>query len=113
MFLDFSSSISLKSSNLFFQNFLALAASDYYNGCQFHRNIKGFMTQTGDPTNTGKGGQSIWGGKFEDEICEELRHAYRGVVAMANNGPNTNASQFYITYAKQAHLDLKYTVFGK
>ncbi|KAH9401931.1 PREDICTED: peptidyl-prolyl cis-trans isomerase-like 3 [Rhagoletis zephyria] len=95
------------------ENFLALAASDYYNGCQFHRNIKGFMTQTGDPTNTGKGGQSIWGGKFEDEICEELRHAYRGVVAMANNGPNTNASQFYITYAKQAHLDLKYTVFGK
>lgn len=71
------------------------------------------MVQTGDPTNTGKGGQSIWGGKFEDEIREELRHAYRGVIAMANNGPNTNASQFYITYAKQAHLDLKYTVFGK
>lgn len=95
------------------ENFLALCASDYYNGCIFHRNIKGFMVQTGDPTNTGKGGSSIWGKKFEDELREDLKHSMRGIVSMANNGPNSNASQFFITYAKQAHLDMKYTVFGK
>ena len=55
------------------ENFLALCASGYYNGCQFHRNIKGFIVQTGDPTNKGKGGTSIWGRKFEDEIVETLR----------------------------------------
>lgn len=71
------------------------------------------MVQTGDPTGTGKGGQSIWGDKFDDEIREELRHSTRGIVSMANNGPNTNGSQFFITYSKQTHLDLKYTVFGK
>lgn len=95
------------------QNFLALAASGKYRGCLFHRNIKGFMVQTGDPTNTGKGGQSIWGGKFDDEIRDDLKHTFRGVVSMANSGPNSNASQFFITYAKQPHLDGKYTVFGK
>ncbi|XP_077527067.1 peptidyl-prolyl cis-trans isomerase-like 3 isoform X1 [Haemaphysalis longicornis] len=95
------------------ENFMALCASDYYNGCLFHRNIKGFMVQTGDPTGTGKGGESIWGGKFADELHDDLKHNVRGVVSMANNGPNTNASQFFITYAKQPHLDLKYTVFGK
>ncbi|XP_050022547.1 peptidyl-prolyl cis-trans isomerase-like 3 isoform X2 [Dermacentor andersoni] len=95
------------------ENFLALCASDYYNGCLFHRNIKGFMVQTGDPTGTGKGGESIWGAKFADEIRDELKHSVRGVVSMANNGPNTNGSQFFITYAKQPHLDLKYTIFGK
>jgi len=55
------------------QNFLALCASDYYNGCLFHRNIKGFIVQTGDPTHTGKGGNSIWGRKFEDEFKEDLK----------------------------------------
>ncbi|XP_072908233.1 peptidyl-prolyl cis-trans isomerase-like 3 [Hemitrygon akajei] len=95
------------------ENFLALCASDYYNGCIFHRNIKGFIVQTGDPTGTGKGGSSIWGRKFEDEISEHLKHNVRGVVSMANNGPNTNASQFFFTYGKQPHLDMKYTVFGK
>jgi len=95
------------------ENFLALCASDYYKGCLFHRNVKGFMVQTGDPTGTGKGGNSIYGHKFEDEINPELRHSCRGVVSMANSGPNTNASQFFITYAKQSHLDLKYTVFAK
>lgn len=94
-------------------NFLALCASDYYDGCLFHRNIKGFMVQTGDPTNTGKGGQSIWNRKFEDELSDELKHSVRGVVSMANSGPSTNASQFFITYGKQPHLDMKYTVFGK
>ncbi|ELU05128.1 hypothetical protein CAPTEDRAFT_140600, partial [Capitella teleta] len=94
-------------------NFLALCASDYYNQTLFHRNIKGFMVQTGDPTGTGKGGNSIWGGKFEDEFHEDLKHTTRGIVSMANNGPNTNAAQFFITYAKQPHLDMKYTVFAK
>ena len=71
------------------------------------------MVQTGDPTGTGKGGTSIWNNKFEDEFCDDLRHNTRGAVSMANNGPNTNGSQFFITYAKHPHLDLKYTVFGK
>jgi len=96
-----------------FQNFLALCASGYYDNCLFHRNIKGFIVQTGDPTNTGKGGTSIWNRKFEDEFKEELKHDVRGLVSMANNGPNTNGSQFFITYAPQSHLDLKYTLFGK
>nr|XP_005014595.3 peptidyl-prolyl cis-trans isomerase-like 3 isoform X3 [Anas platyrhynchos] len=64
-------------------------------------------------TGTGKGGNSIWGKKFEDEFSEYLKHSVRGVVSMANNGPNTNGSQFFITYGKQPHLDMKYTVFGK
>ena len=95
------------------ENFLALCGTDYYNDCVFVRNIKTFMVQTGDPTNTGKGGESIWGGKFTDEIREDLKHKARGVVSMANNGPNTNGSQFFITYGPQPTLDLKYTVFGK
>ncbi|XP_073985604.1 peptidyl-prolyl cis-trans isomerase-like 3 [Rhodnius prolixus] len=95
------------------ENFLALCASDYYNGCIFHRNIKGFIVQTGDPTQSGKGGNSIWGKKFKDEFKESLKHNVRGIVSMANNGPNTNGSQFFFTYAPQAHLDLKYTIFGK
>lgn len=71
------------------------------------------MVQTGDPTGTGKGGLSCWGGRFDDEIVDELRHSERGVLSMANNGPNTNGSQFFITYGKQSHLDLKYTIFGR
>jgi len=95
------------------ENFLALCAGGYYDGCKFHRNIKGFMVQTGDPTGSGKGGQSLWGAPFADEIRSTLKFNARGVVAMANSGPDTNKSQFFITYAKQAHLDGKYTVFGK
>ncbi|CAG0914176.1 unnamed protein product [Notodromas monacha] len=95
------------------ENFLALCASGYYDGTIFHRNMKGFMIQGGDPTGTGKGGNSIWGGKFEDEIKEDLKHDARGVVSMANKGPDSNGSQFFITYAAQPHLDLKYTVFAK
>ncbi|GBM82887.1 Peptidyl-prolyl cis-trans isomerase-like 3 [Araneus ventricosus] len=95
------------------ENFLALCASGYYDGCLFLRNIKGFIVQTGDPTGTGKGGTSIWGRKFEDELKDELKHNTRGIVSVANNGPNTNGSQFFLTYAKQPHLDMKYTVFGK
>jgi peptidyl-prolyl cis-trans isomerase-like 3 len=71
------------------------------------------MVQMGDPTGTGKGGESIWGGKFADEIRPSLRHNARGVVSMANNGPNTNGCQFFIIYDRQVHLDGRYTVFGK
>ncbi|XP_021904490.1 peptidyl-prolyl cis-trans isomerase CYP18-1 [Carica papaya] len=94
------------------ENFLALCASGYYDGTIFHRNIKGFMIQGGDPTGTGKGGTSIWGKKFNDEIRESLKHNARGILAMANSGPNTNGSQFFIAYAKQPHLNGLYTVFG-
>jgi peptidyl-prolyl cis-trans isomerase-like 3 len=95
------------------ENFLALCASGYYDNCIFHRNMKGFMVQTGDPLGTGKGGNSIWGRKFADEFKDELRHSTRGVLSMANNGPNTNGSQFFISYSPQPHLDLKYTIFGR
>ncbi|KAJ3247555.1 Peptidyl-prolyl cis-trans isomerase cyp10 [Chytriomyces hyalinus] len=95
------------------ENFMALAASGYYNGNVLHRNIAGFMVQTGDPTGTGKGGQSIWGSPFQDEIKSTLKHNARGILSMANKGPDTNRSQFFITYAKHPHLDSKYTVFGK
>jgi len=95
------------------ENFLALCASGYYDGTCFHRNIKGFMIQGGDPTGTGKGGKSIWGGKFPDEIRENLRHTNRGILSMANSGANANNSQFFITYAKAPHLNGKNTVFGK
>ncbi len=96
----------------FYFSFLALAASGYYDGCVFHRNIKGFIVQTGDPSNTGKNGKSLWGTQFEDELNEHLKHNKRGIVSMANKGPNTNGSQFFITYGKQANLDMKYTIFG-
>ncbi|KAJ1307190.1 hypothetical protein OPQ81_001305 [Rhizoctonia solani] len=95
------------------ENFLALCASGAYDGCIFHRNIKGFMIQTGDPTGTGKGGQSIWGKPFGDEIRATLKFNARGIVAMANSGPDSNKAQFFITYSKQSHLDAKYTIFGK
>lgn len=93
-------------------NFLALAASGYYDGTLFHRNISGFMIQGGDPTGTGKGGASIWGGKFPDEFHPDNTHD-RGVMSMANKGPDTNKSQFFLTYAAQPHLNNKYTVFGR
>lgn len=90
-------------------NFLALCASGYYDDTIFHRNIRGFMIQGGDPTGTGKGGRSIYddspNGKFNDEIVDVLKHSRRGVVSMANSGPNTNGSQFFITYKAQPHLN--------
>ena len=95
------------------ENFLALCANGYYNGTLFHRNIKGFMIQGGDPTGTGKGGSSIWGNKFEDEFSTSLKHDTRGIISMANSGPNTNGSQFFVSYKPAAHLNNKYTVFAK
>jgi cyclophilin family peptidyl-prolyl cis-trans isomerase len=71
------------------------------------------MLQGGDPTGRGKGGQSIWGGPFEDELRDDLLHDARGIVAMANKGPNTNLSQFYIIYGPQPHLNNVSTVFGR
>ena len=94
-------------------NFLALCASDYYAGTLFHRNMRGFMVQGGDPTGTGKGGASVWGGAFDDEFHADNRHDRRGVLSMANKGADTNRSQFFITYDKQPHLNNKYTVFGR
>ncbi|KAG2436357.1 hypothetical protein HXX76_006664 [Chlamydomonas incerta] len=98
------------------ENFLALCASNYYDNVHFHRNIKGFMIQGGDPTGTGKGGRSIYptpNGKFPDEINDVLKHSKRGIVSMANSGPNTNGSQFFITYKAHTHLNGKYTIFGQ
>jgi len=95
------------------ENFLALAASGYYDGVLFHRNMKTFMVQTGDPSGTGKGGQSIWDKPFENEVKSTLKFNNRGIVAMANSGDNTNKSQFFITYSKQTHLDGNYTIFAK
>ncbi|KAJ2212011.1 Peptidyl-prolyl cis-trans isomerase cyp10 [Coemansia sp. RSA 1813] len=94
------------------ENFLALCASGYYDNTVIHRNIAGFMVQMGDPTGRGKGGTSIWGRKFEDEIRTTLKHDRRGIVSMANSGPDTNGSQFFITYGQQPSLDAKYTIFG-
>ncbi|KAJ1620672.1 cyclophilin-like domain-containing protein [Pavlovales sp. CCMP2436] len=94
-------------------NFLALAASGYYDNTLFHRNIKGFMVQGGDPSGTAKGGLSIWGGKFGDELHPDNKHNKRGIVSMANSGPGTNGSQFFLTYGKHAHLDGAYTVFAR
>ena len=94
-------------------NFIKLAEDGYYNGTTFHRVIPGFMIQGGDPTGTGRGGASIWGGKFEDEITRELKHTGAGIICMANSGPNTNGSQFYITLAPTPWLDGKHTIFGE
>ena len=97
-----------------YQNFLALCASGAYDGSPLHRSIPSFMIQTGSPASaTPKSSTSIWGGEFEDEIRTSLRHNARGIVAMANKGPNTNGSQFFILYGPAPHLDGKNTVFGK
>jgi peptidyl-prolyl cis-trans isomerase-like 3 len=95
------------------KNFIALCAKGYYDNTIFHRNIKGFIIQGGDPTGTGKGGDSIYGAPFEDEIDSSLEHDKKGIISMANSGPDTNGSQFFITYAKQNHLNGIYTIFAK
>merc|ERR1711998_111248 len=78
------------------KNFAELARRGYYENVKFHRIIKDFVAQGGDPTGTGKGGESIYGGKFNDEITRELKHTGAGILSMANAGPNTNGSQFFI-----------------
>ena len=98
------------------ENFRLLAEHGYYNGLTFHRIVKGFMLQGGDPAGNGTGGQSAWGGTFPDEITPGsplYQGGYkRGLVAMANRGPNTNGSQFFIMHADYP-LDPNYVIFAK
>merc|ERR1712083_607795 len=95
------------------ENFMKLCQQEYYNGTLFHRSIKHFMIQGGDPTGTGEGGQSYWKSPFLDEFKPNLSHTGRGILSMANSGPNTNKSQFFITFRSCKHLDSKHTVFGR
>ncbi|KAA6393652.1 MAG: putative Peptidyl-prolyl cis-trans isomerase 4 [Streblomastix strix] len=94
-------------------NFLQLCRNEYYSGTIFHRLIRGFMIQGGDPTATGTGGTSVWGGKFADEFYPSLSHNGRGILSMANSGPNTNGSQFFITFKACKHLDRVHSIFGR
>uniref|UniRef100_A0A3Q3W9J8 peptidylprolyl isomerase n=1 Tax=Mola mola TaxID=94237 RepID=A0A3Q3W9J8_MOLML len=95
------------------ENFCVHSRNGYYNNHIFHRVIKGFMIQTGDPTGTGMGGESIWGGEFEDEFHATLRHDRPYTLSMANAGPASNGSQFFITVVPTPWLDNKHTVFGR
>nr|CAD7256953.1 unnamed protein product [Timema shepardi] len=118
------------------RNFAELVRRGYYNGTKFHRIIRDFMIQGGDPTGTGKGGTSIYGRQFDDEIHEELKHTGKyivsssmilirlidflrfhfikgaGILSMANSGPDSNGSQFFISLAPTQWLDGKHTIFG-
>lgn len=86
------------------ENFVKLSKKGYYDGVIFHRVIEDFMVQTGDPTGTGMGGESIWGKDFEDEFSKDLRN-FRGAISMANKGPNTNSSQFFIVTKRKVEED--------
>ena len=95
------------------ENFTKLANKGYYDGIIFHRVIDNFMIQGGDPTGTGRGGESIWGKPFEDEFSPELKFDQPGLLAMANAGPGTNGSQFFITLVPTPWLNNHHTIFGK
>ena len=94
------------------ENFVTHSKNGYYNGLIFHRVIKDFMIQGGDPTGTGAGGESIWGEKFKDEFAPNAVFDKAGILAMANSGPNTNASQFFITTVPTYWLNGRHTIFG-
>ncbi|QDF28115.1 peptidylprolyl isomerase [Halarcobacter anaerophilus] len=94
------------------ENFVTHAKNGYYDGLIFHRVIKNFMIQGGDPTGTGRGGESIWGKPFKDEFAPNVTFDKPGVLAMANAGPNTNGSQFFITTAATYWLNGRHTIFG-
>ena len=94
-------------------NFVGHIEGDYYDGLIFHRVINGFMIQGGDPLGTGTGGESIWGKNFPDEFSEDARFNQEGMLAMANSGPMTNGSQFFITTSNPEWLNDKHTIFGK
>jgi peptidylprolyl isomerase len=94
------------------ENFTGLVEKGYYDGTTFHRVIKNFMIQGGDPTGTGRGGESIWGAAFEDEVRQDVTFDKPGILAMANAGPNTNGSQFFITTKATPWLNTRHTIFG-
>jgi len=95
------------------ENFTGLVKKGYYNGLTFHRIIKNFMIQGGDPTGTGAGGESIWNKPFKDEFKSGVVFNQAGILAMANAGPKTNGSQFFITTAPTPWLNGYHTIFGK
>jgi len=95
------------------ENFVGHARSGYFEGVVFHRVIPKFMIQTGDPLGDGTGGMSIWGKEFEDEFSDDLKHDRPYTVSMANAGPATNGSQFFITTNATPWLDKKHTIFGR
>ncbi|KAK3575358.1 hypothetical protein QTP86_025513 [Hemibagrus guttatus] len=95
------------------KNFAELGRRGYYNNTKFHRIIKDFMVQGGDPTGTGRGGACIYGKQFEDELHPELKFTGAGILAMANTGPDTNGSQFFLTLAPTQWLDGKHSIFGR
>ena len=95
------------------ENFIGLVEKGYYDGLVFHRVIKQFMVQGGDPTGTGCGGESLWGKPFADEVREDLTFSRPGLLAMANSGPGTNGSQFFITTAATPWLNMNHTIFGE
>ena len=94
------------------ENFSTHIKNGYYNGIIFHRIIKDFMIQGGDPSGTGRGGESIWGKSFNDEFAKNVMFTKKGILAMANRGPNTNGSQFFITTARTSWLNGRHTIFG-
>lgn len=95
------------------ENFVGLIEKGYYDGIIFHRIIPKFMVQCGDPTGTGRGGESLWGKPFADEVTPDVRFDKTGILAMANAGPGTNGSQFFITTAKTPWLNMRHTIFGE
>ena len=95
------------------ENFMKLTEKKYYDGIVFHRIIKDFMIQGGDPKGTGAGGESIWGHSFEDECTPAVKFDRPGLLAMANAGPHTNGSQFFITTVETPWLNQKHTIFGE